>query len=681
MLTTTQHQQRLFCRAFRALSSAEHVAASLVTLHRSTRPPRSTTTSLTLLHRSHAHRSLTQFTKPVIPLQLQRTLITTATTTATTTLETLPRPPPPEALPQSEQDNHDSGLTIKPVSKPRAPRKESATPWTEQEDEFLSSLRQRKTPWKIIAQLLKRPVGTCHSRYYRFLDPYLADAVKDDAEDEADETTQTNQVDTDTPVTSDSSKGRRRGLPWPCSARKLWTTQDRDRLEALILANTPWPMIAKELQRNQGSCREKWFRIQKKRVEAKHYAKRIQSDQWNRLFKEGFRTHHRDKLMKAIERQLKEGRSMLASDHTHDPLGLLDMVGHGQDEGPLEMMMTGRILQAGREGRRTDTGTLSTKDGSQGIDWNVIAQELDNKFLPLKLESIYHEMAATKLIWTPEEDDRLIRAVIRLGPPELQPKLWTMIKDGFGDVIRTSEDYKDRWRELDMPLHEREWDLEEKTKFWRRWMEFQEDNSLLSLQVFPGTESTSRQSDTFTESETTLSASGPTTSPPSQEVTSSSSKANMWDIIAEGLEYRHGKDCQLYFERTTARFPRDPEEFQHLVEQYANAFLDQRKVSWTAEATETLTATVNSYLKAREAVPWRTVAKALDSQYTPKQCLTRWSHLSQIQNQNAGNQGLDPNQDPYQSHNHSPDQDRHEDRATQGTLETAKPRLWSDHEL
>ncbi|KAK3818547.1 MAG: hypothetical protein J3Q66DRAFT_439614 [Benniella sp.] len=47
---------------------------------------------------------------------------------------------------------------------------------------------------------------------------------------------------------------------------------------------------------------------------------------------------------------------------------------------------------------------------------------------------------------------------------------------------------------------------------------------------------------------------------------------------ADGLEYRHGKDCQLDFERTTARSPRDPEELQHLVEQYANAFMD----SWSS---------------------------------------------------------------------------------------------------
>jgi len=64
-------------------------------------------------------------------------------------------------------------------------------------------------------------------------------------------------------------------------------------------------------------------------------------------------------------------------------------------------------------------------------------------------------------------------------------------------------------------------------------MEFQEDNSLLPLPVFSGTRPASRQSDTFTEFETTLPASDPTTPPPSQEVTSSSCKANMWDTIAE----------------------------------------------------------------------------------------------------------------------------------------------------
>ncbi|KAK3818498.1 MAG: hypothetical protein J3Q66DRAFT_368598 [Benniella sp.] len=123
-------------------------------------------------------------------------------------------------------------------------------------------------------------------------------------------------------------------------------------------------------------------------------------------------------------------------------------------------------------------------------------------------------MATNKLIWTPEEDERLSSSP-RYG-------LWSKMDSEMS--FRTSEDYKDRFRELDMPLHEREWDLAEKTKFWRRWAEFQEDNS---LPVFSGTGPASRQSDTFTESKTTLSESDPTTPPPSQEVTSSSSKTNM----------------------------------------------------------------------------------------------------------------------------------------------------------
>ncbi|KAG9321888.1 hypothetical protein KVV02_008191 [Mortierella alpina] len=455
--------------------------------------------------------------------------------------------------------------------------------WKRHEDELLFDLRQRGVPWKKISATLQRPVAACYSRYYRHLDPFLADAIEGDAEDAESikEAVEASQRILEANVHGAILKRAREDshLPLPYDVQGPWTAADRDRLESLVAAQTPWSIIAKELQRNQHSCKEKWARIQRSQRETKRQSKRVRSEQWIRLFKEGFSPHHRDQLMRAVEKQLAAKGSFPIS--TVDPLGFLRMDNNhnqGQDAG-----------------HAFDSPDVT----SESIDWDAISSSLNNKFPPTRLRSIYHELAATKLIWTPEEDERLIRAVVRLGPPELQPRIWSMIKEAFGDIIRTSDDYRSRWRELDMPPLDREWDLSEKVKFWRRWMEYQNGGSLLTTASVYSDDSTPATEDNPMD-ETTLAVSArPTT-------------YEMWDQIAEGLEYRHARDCQLYFERTTARFPRDRDLFRYLTTELAKVYLKPRKVYWSADSSRLLVATVNSFLQKNKIVDWRYVTKTFN---------------------------------------------------------------------
>ncbi|KAF9926768.1 Myb-like DNA-binding domain protein, partial [Modicella reniformis] len=652
---TTQHQQRrLICHAFRTLSSVEYIAASLA--HGSAQGPRSTKrSSLALVSNntlSPIHRLSLRFT---FPLQIQRTL--TTATTATT---------PPEVASSTRW----SEWTIKPGSAARAPRVQTKNPWTEQEDKLLFNLRQRKTPWKKISARFKRSVGSCYSHYYRILDPSLADAVEDDDLEKASWNRTAVETTQHIPAVADLAGEKNGGLSSP---QGFWTARDRERLERLIHAKTHWSVIARELGRNQESCKEKWFRIQKSRVAVRRHAKRVRGKQWCRLFNEGFTPYHRDQLVKEVGRQLAAmKRSRSAANGSSDPLGLLEMEDHDADSGIYAMMVMLKEMRHQAGGDDDDnvgyssahgdaTGAFSTHTGVKAVDWDAVALAFNNKFPTTRLQSIYHELAAAKLIWTPEEDDRLIRAVLWLGPPEFQPKLWTMIKDAFGDDIRTSEDYKSRWRELDMPVLEREWDYSEKTKFWRRWKEFQEEGSLFSLPEFS-------KGSLRLELENTSTVDGFSTSIPSETI----SNDKMWDIIAEGLEYRHGRDCQLHFERTTARFPRDPELFQYLVQEVANVYLKPKKTYWSSEASSMLVATVNSFLQASKTVSWESISKALNSQYTTKQCQARWSYWSQKQNREEVGQRKDQNH---------LDQ-RHAEKIVPGTQKKSEPRRrWTDREL
>ncbi|KAF9947763.1 Myb-like DNA-binding domain protein [Mortierella alpina] len=528
------------------------------------------------------------------------------------------------------------------------------------QDELLFDLRQRGIPWKKISATLKRPVAACYSRYYRHLDPFLVDAVEGDAEgaESIKEAVEASQRILEANVYGAVLKRAREdiSLPLPYDVQGPWTAADRDRLESLVAAQTPWSMIAKELQRNQHSCKEKWARIQRSQRETKRQSKRVRSEQWIRLYKEGFSPHHRDQLMRAVEKQLAARGSFPIS--TVDPLGFLHVDNNHS------------------QGQDTSHAFQGPDVTSESIDWDAISRSLNNKFPPVRLRSIYHELAATKLIWTPEEDERLIRAVVRLGPPELQPRIWSMIKEAFGDVIRTSDDYRSRWRELDMPPLDREWDLSEKVKFWRRWMEFQTSGSLFTT--------ASNDSDT----------SAPTTDTPVDETTlpapARPATYEMWDQIAEGLEYRHARDCQLYFERTTARFPRDRDLFRYLTTELANVYLKPRKVYWSAESSRLLVATVNSFLQKNKIVDWRFVAKAFNGRYTVDQCESRWRYWSHKQDPRPDqDQEQQQDQQRHQDHQHD---DGQRELNTQGEIHMDKVenqdiadgderRLWSDKEL
>ncbi|KAF9207402.1 Myblike DNAbinding domain-containing protein [Haplosporangium sp. Z 27] len=511
----------------------------------------------------------------------------------------------------------------KPLPITRASHKRTDDPWTKQDDELLFDLRQQGMPWKKISPIIKRPVGSCYSRYYRFLDPFLSDAIEDDPEEE--ELTRDAVYAAQKILEANIRPGvllrskEMSGLPIPYTVQGPWTAKDREKLELLVSSKTPWSVIARELQRNQESCKEKWSRIRKGRLEKKRNSKRVTGDQWNRLFKEGFSPYHRDQLVLAVENQLSEKRSQMA--HTNDLLGLFELEDSQSDGGAFAMIM-GHQPQDEKATSNDNDKSSSQRMNNETIDWDAIALELNGKFPAQRLKSIYHELAATKLVWTPEEDDRLIRAVIRLGPPELQPNIWIMIKDAFGDVLRTSEDYKDRWRLLDMPTLERKWDDSEKVKFWRRWTELQSESSLFSHPSFSGVKLETEAEGNSTDLDSSSSA--PFTS-------NQASNEKMWNIIAEGLEYRHGRDCQIYFEQMTANFPKDPELFRYLTQEVANAYIKPHKVSWTPKDTRMLIATVNSFQHANKVVNWDEVSKSLGYEFTTEQCESRWRYWSQRQ--------------------------------------------------
>ncbi|CAO3564092.1 unnamed protein product [Mortierella alpina] len=497
--------------------------------------------------------------------------------------------------------------------------------------------------------------------------PFLADAIEGDAEDAESirEAVEASQRILEANVHGSILKRAREdsNLPLPYDVQGPWTAADRERLESLVAAKTPWSTIAKKLQRNQYSCKEKWARILRSQRETKRQSKRVRSEQWIRLFKEGFSPHHRDQLMRAVEKQLAAKGSFPIS--TVDPLEFLHKHNQGHDSG-----------------HALDDPDVT----SESINWDAISSTLNNKFPPARLRSIYHELAATKLIWTPEEDERLIRAVVRLGPPELQPRIWSMIKEAFGDIIRTSDDYRSRWRELDMPPLDREWDLSEKVKFWRRWAEYQTGGSLLTTTA-SHSDDQEPHTDTLTH-ETTL---GFLARPATYE---------MWDQIAEGLEYRHARDCQLYFERTTARFPRDLDLFRYLTTELANVYLKPRKVYWSAESSRLLVATVNSFLQKNKIVDWRFVAKAFGGRYTVDQCQNRWMYWSHNQDhrsmqdqqqQQDQPQPQDRQQQQDQRQQERPDDEPkeldaqgeiHMDEAENlATADDHERSLWSDKEL
>lgn len=515
----------------------------------------------------------------------------------------------------------------------------------------------------------------------------MADAVEGDAEEEelnrsAIEATQRTLESNVHKALLDQSRDQN-GKPLPYLVQGPWTAKDRDQLERMMNQKLPWSVIARALQRNQESCKEKWLRMQKVQLEKTRQSKKIRGEQWSRLFKEGFTPHHRDQLVRAVEKHLKAKRKV-----TTTPLGFLESDEEDLMEGEEDSSAYGLGLmgQAQQQQNNNNNSLGNPIENLEVIDWDSIAKTLNKKFTADRLRSIYYELAATKLIWTPEEDERLTRAVIRLGPPELQPRIWTMIKEAFDDVVRTSDDYKDRWRILDMPQSEREWDFSEKKKFWRRWMDYHSPGSLLALKPF-----SNKSSNTPPESK--LEVDQNLLGYLERSGHHHQSEEEKWDLIAEGLEYRHGRDCQLYFQQATFYFPKDPDLFRHLTNSIAKMYLKPRRVYWSPESLRLLVATVNKFLKTDSLVRWNSVAKVLGDRYTTEQCESKWHYWSQRHD------GMTPTKDAEEDEGHGKDlSSTNEAGGSETTVESGspthlnandivfeevaqEPRLWTDREL
>ncbi|KAG0344026.1 hypothetical protein BG004_004797 [Podila humilis] len=531
-------------------------------------------------------------------------------------------------------------------------------PWTKAMDGVLFDGRQRGLTWKTLSAKLNRPVGACYRRYYRVLDPFLVDAVEvndDEAEDKVDDGCM--QQDDKAFQRCSKANSENNLLTGSTGSRKNmsryilgpWRAAEREMLERLVVAKTPWTEITRALDRNMDSCKEKWHRIETARLAQRREKRKVQSPHRKRLHKEGFRRYEMDRLTRAVDKFLaqKRARSAPPQNSAH---GLLDI-----DQGA--------VFHALHQPISTDE-----------IDWDVIAGTFNNKFSSEHLQTIYHELASAKLIWTPEEDERLIHAVVRLGPPELQPKIWSTIKDAFGDVYRSSDDYRDRWRVLDMPVLERAWDTHEKTKFWRRYMEYQRKGSLFSLPAFQPTQ---EPYGLLPKAENT--AGTQSLNPPRD----TRKDDTMWDVIAEGLEYRHSRDCEMYFKSVTNLFPKDPKVFEYLTHEVANVYLNRARATWSDEASRLLVATVNSYHLAKQAVPWRSVVKMLGNQYTVEQCQSRWHYWAQLGNGSPEQKQTSEQAQAGEAYIEALPSDQDEISVGSKAQSTPKsaPMLWSDKEL
>ncbi|KAG0371898.1 Myb-like DNA-binding domain protein, partial [Mortierella sp. AD032] len=673
-----QPRSTWICRSFQSCSPTEFIASCLSTMnHKPTcrfpRPSMITRSfhapSLGILRQKSTETPATRY-----PLTRGRHQVVRTEFFQQARLSTL-SPSISEAIDQDGPSGSQTQLSsVKPRLASRNPRSRHAEiPWTAQEDEILFDLRQQRVKWRTIGAELNRTIASCYSRYYRFLDPFLADAIESEPEEEEERgEVESSKEDIKARIMNGTLE-RPSVRPQPYVERGPWTAKEREQLEIMVKAKIPWTIIARELQRNQDSCKEKSLRSEKNRLEKRQYSKKVRGDQWSRLYKEGFTAHHRDQLVRAVEKHLTVKRS--STIYNNNPLmmlGVKDPQGEEEeeDEGSLGFMMT-------HQPSVIDDNSSAEDLNVETIDWDAISQALKNKFSASRLRSIYHELSASKLVWTPEEDERLFRAVIRLGPPELQPKIWTMIKDAFGDVIRTGDDYRARWRELDMPQLEREWDRSEKTRFWRRWLEYQSAESLLHHLPPPSDMNNSIQP---------ILEPRPLLMKPSHEI-SKSSRMEAWDLIAEGLEYRHGRDCQIYFDHTTRNFPKDPELFRFLTFELAKAYVEPRAVSWSSEAARLLVATVNSFLQADKVVKWESVAQALDHQYTAVQCEAKWLYWSQ-------NHVPSPDAATMDGGDRKAEPERRFDLAQLPTVEgaiesegdgtvkmTAERRLWTDSEV
>ncbi|KAI1319596.1 hypothetical protein EDD11_003589 [Mortierella claussenii] len=445
------------------------------------------------------------------------------------------------------------------------------------------------------------------------LEPFLVDAVEDNNEkDKGDGDNNYDAIDgmaknVRDSVTKDTKKEDGQlgslGVPRP------WTAKDRQRLEELLDASTTWPEIAKELQRNQLICKSKWEMIQKSRFYRRRGFLRLRVDLIKRLSMEGFGREQKTQFVRVVDKQLRERLATSSGEEGEDLLRMLK-----KREDPHG---NGRALTVLHTDDNEDSKLVNPPTaGSEVIDWERVAVALGNKFTTTRLRSIYDELASVKLIWTPEEDDRLMRAVIRMGGPKHQLKLWAIIKDALQDDFRSAIEYKIRWRNLEMSMVERAWDESEKTIFWRRWAEYQKENSIFSTAPFVATATAGA-----VERDEVLDTSATNTRMHDMD--------KVWDVIAEGLPYRHGRDCQRYFEQITREFPKDQKSFQLRTQEVADAYLKPKKARWTAAATRTLVDVVKSYKKIKKLVDWTTVVASLEGKFTRAQCVCRWNYWLQ----------------------------------------------------
>ncbi|KAF9584794.1 Myb-like DNA-binding domain protein [Lunasporangiospora selenospora] len=504
-------------------------------------------------------------------------------------------------------------------------QKQVPQPWILKEDQYLLGARQRGVSWKMVAKELNRNKISCYTRYYRFLDPLLEDAVEDYMDNtQADTAIESSKI----AIASDS-------IPTSSSKKKTGFAsdpRDRTQLEILATAKIPWPKIALELERKTESCKEKWYRIRTSRNSHQRFVYKIQSRLRIRLLEEGFIPLNQKILIRAVERQLRARRS------SADPMSFLSAAdGDEYNEDNDNTFLHEPDTNEGQyhsPASEIDRALGGLQPGIESIDWSVIAARMKNRFSPERLKEIYWELAEARMIWTPEEDEKLTRAVIRFGPPELQPIIWTIIKRLFGESIRTENDYKERWRLLDKPLLEREWDESEKTKFWRRWAEYHREDSLLEHPAFSKESLESAGSPDMEKGIVIfkLGAQFRSKDPVIAKLYRRHDKAIMWDLIAEGLEYRHGVDCQQFFETTTRLFPADPEEFQQLLDEVMSDYLRGERSEWSTKSTQKLVVAVNSFIRSRKAVDWESVAKDVGGRYTAAQCNGRWYYWKQTHN-------------------------------------------------
>ncbi|KAF9164897.1 Myb-like DNA-binding domain protein [Actinomortierella ambigua] len=564
----------------------------------------------------------------------------------------------------------------------------------------------------------------------------IASTVADQTEEEDDPSLSSSSSESDndngtrkkittTTTTSSSSSSRQIDVSaYPLLATAVlrpWTSAERDRLCMLAVNERSWDRIAQALDRDPLTCREKYHHLNRALFgTALHQpASRKRNPYWAQLRRIGFTPAHRKQLVRALEQQQRQlllhGRQRRGVHHpvVDDDADQSDRGGrhrsneegeveeqksrkealldHHDDHSSIEdLFMDQHHHHSGPQGMTPAETAAAVAMGilppgssyptTSDVDWEACSRALGGAFSANQLQDIYKILAKARLIWTDEEDARLIQIMIRRGGSsgggasggdskggsmttttesttaaldEVQDRLfWTEVRDSFNDPYRTPDDYKNRWRMLDMPLQDRPWEMAEQVRFWRRFMEFHRSGSLINSRLAKAATSrrdsrggldTEEMANNHQHNNSSSSSSSNrdpaqnlSTTPgrPVQEVLQLDKAALwrdtfMWDAIAEGLEFRHGRDCQEYFERMTNLFPRDPALFGPLVQEVANKYLRPQKAQWSEHETQLAFRMANEYYEQGVPVSWLTIARALDHRYTERQIRTKVLYLKE----------------------------------------------------